>query len=230
MERYAVYFAPRRDSALHGFGTSWLGWDSDIAQPVPQPVAADIDPAELRRFTQAPRRYGFHGTLKPPFRLREGTNFDDLQAAAAALAKDLYPVEIGRLRLKRLSRFLALIPERHSTALQDLAGRCVMELDRFRAPAPPEETERRRKAGLSARQEDLLTQWGYPYVLDQFRFHLTLTGSLDEPDLARVEAYLSNVISPVLEEPVTLADLCIFGDPGEGESCRIVARIPVGAV
>jgi len=228
MERFAVYFAPPAGSALAEFGASWLGWDAQAGKAVPQPGVAGLDPEDLEKFTQSPRRYGFHGTLKAPFRLAEGTSFDDLREAVSSLAADLTVVNLGYFKLKRLGRFLALVPSERSSALETLAGRCVMDLDRFRAPAPPEETARRRKATLTPRQEDLLQQWGYPYVLDQFRFHLTLTGALDEPDLDRMEDHLSVVLTPVIGEPVVLSDLYIFGDPGDGQSCRVVQRIPVG--
>ena len=39
------------------------------------------------------------------------------------------------------------------------------------------------KSGLTDRQEALLTQWGYPYVMEEFRFHITLTGALDPAHL-----------------------------------------------
>lgn len=231
MERYAVYFAPPAGSALAEFGASWLGWDAEAGRTVLPRCAPDgVSVEELDRFTEAPRRYGFHGTLKPPFRLAEGTSFDDLRVAAMQLARGLNAVDMGRFTLKRLGGFLALVPQEPPTELQVLAGRCVTELDRFRAPAPPDEIARRRKRQLSPRQDDYLLQWGYPYVLEEFRFHLTLTGSLEEADLARLEDHLSGMLDPILGESVTLSDLCIFGDPGAGQSCRIVHRIPVGGV
>lgn len=229
MERYAVYFAPPAGSALAEFGASWLGWDAEAGRTVSRNGApVGVSTEELNRFTEAPRRYGFHGTLKPPFRLAEGTSFEGLRAAAVELAHGLNAVDMGRFTLKRLGGFLALVPKETPTELQALAGRCVTELDRFRAPAPPDEIARRRKRRLSARQDDYLLTWGYPYVLEEFRFHLTLTGSLEETDLARMEDYLSRTLIPILREPLVLSDLCIFGDPGAGQSCRVVQRIPVG--
>lgn len=228
MERYAVYFAPRPGSALARFGAEWLAWDVESARTVDRPAPPGFTEAEFATITEAPRRYGFHGTLKPPFRLAEGTTFEELRYAVADLARMLRPIDMGHFRLKRLNRFQALVPAEKSADLEDLAGRCVMELDRFRAPAPAAEIERRRKANLTPRQDELMLQWGYPYVLEQFHFHLTLTGSLEEADLARVEGHLSPVLKPILTEPVVLSDLCIFGDPGDGNACRVVARVPVG--
>lgn len=230
MERYAVYFAPPAESALGRFGAAWLGWDAATGQSVPRGPVPGFSTEELDRCTEAPRRYGFHGTLKPPFRLADGTAYDDLRAAVVNLAADLSAVDIGRFMLKRLGGFLAIVPREKSVGLQDLAGRCVSDLDRFRAPASPEELARRRKRSLSPRQDAYLQQWGYPYVFEEFRFHLTLTNSLEEPGLQQVEKHLSAELAPVLEEPVTLADLCVFGDPGNGQSFRLVERVPIGVL
>ncbi len=227
MERYAVYFAPRPGSALADFGMRWLGWDAERGQPAPRAFTNGFAEDEFDRATASPLRYGFHGTLKPPFRLTDGTTYEELRDAVCGLAAQSTVLELGFFKLKRLGRFLALVPEEKSLALQDLAGGCVKSLDAFRAPASATEKHRRRKAGLSPRQDAYLLQWGYPYVLKEFRFHLTLTGSLEDPDLARMENHVSGVLAPVLREPVTLSDLCIFGDPGIHRPCRIVDRIPL---
>lgn len=64
--RFAIYYVPSKGH-LADFGASWLGWDIVEARDVPQP-----DVPGLRDITMKPRKYGFHGTLKPPFRLKEG--------------------------------------------------------------------------------------------------------------------------------------------------------------
>jgi len=229
MERYAVYFAPRPGGALADFGMCWLGWDAERGVPAPRAYTGGFTDKEFDAFTASPLRYGFHGTLKPPFRLAEGATYDEFRDAVSVFATRMAAIELGQFKLKRLGGFLALVPAERSPALQGLAGRCVKALDRFRAPASAGEKARRRKAGLSPRQDAYLLQWGYPYVLKEFRFHLTLTGSLEERDLVRMEDHLSGLLAPVLREPVTLSDLCLFGDPGRGEPCRIVERIPLPA-
>lgn len=57
-------------------------------------------------------------------------------------------------------------------------------LDRFRAPVSGAERARRRNAGLSPPQEALLAQEGYPKVMEEFRFHMTLTAQLPQADIA----------------------------------------------
>jgi len=39
---------------------------------------------------------------------------------------------------------------------------------------------RRRQAPLTPEQDRLLLAWGYPWVLDHFQFHLSLTGPLGQ--------------------------------------------------
>ncbi len=81
--RYALFWAPPRGSALARFGASWLGWDAEAGELVPHPEVPRL-PLPVAEITATPRRYGFHGTLKPPFRLAEGANVAGLDAAAAA--------------------------------------------------------------------------------------------------------------------------------------------------
>ncbi|MEM9798423.1 MAG: DUF1045 domain-containing protein [Pseudomonadota bacterium] len=178
MSRYAIYCLP--DGAFGAQGAAWLGWDAIAGRTVP--VAA-----ERSDWVTTPRRYGFHGTLKPPFRLAAGTDPEGLARAVADLAAHTPPGRAEGLSIAVLDRFVAFRP----TGVSDLgrvADACVTALDGFRAPAPPEETARRRAAGLSPAQEAMLARWGYPYVLDEFRFHLTLSGRVDAPEAVRAAA------------------------------------------
>jgi hypothetical protein len=60
---------------------------------------------------------------------------------------------------------------------------CALEICRASAlPLTEEELTRRRKAELTPEQDKLLVDWGYPWVLDEFNFHFSLTGSLDSVD------------------------------------------------
>ncbi|MEM1078182.1 MAG: DUF1045 domain-containing protein [Pseudomonadota bacterium] len=207
--RFAVYYiAP--EGELAKFGSRWLGWDVI--------TGAAVDPLPLdgrEEVTQAPRKYGFHGTLKPPFRLAEGTDATGLQAAVAALSDRLSPARCDGLALTRLGRFLALTPLGETTALAHLATACVTGLDQFRAAASPEELAKRRGAGLSTAQEANLLDWGYPYVRDQFKFHLTLTGRLPKADLPHWEAVLQAALPP-LPTPFGIDSLGLVGERPDG--------------
>ena len=200
--RFAVYYVPP-DGPLAEFGASWLGWDVVTGQEVPQ-----FDLPGLQDITKTPRKYGFHGTLKPPFRLKEGQTLEALQEAAETMAERLAPARCDGLQLAALGRFLALTPFGPLDGLQCIAEACVRDLDGFRAPADEAELARRRKARLSARQEALLAQWGYPYVFEEFRFHLTLSGRLPEDAMPRwieaVHAKLPDVPVPFVTDQIAL--------------------------
>src|SRR5690606_41334141 len=173
--------------------------------------------------TRDPRRYGFHGTLKPPFRLAEGRDAGGLHDALSRLAAQLAPVTLSGLKLASLGGFLALIPQGDTTPLQTLAATVVAALDGFRAPLTEAEIARRRPDLLTPRQRELLDLWGYPYVMDEFRFHLTLSDRLDEPLASEAARVLDAHFAPVLPRPFRLAELCLFGE-GEDGRFRLLHR------
>lgn len=207
--RFAIYYLPP-DGPLSDFGATWLGWDVVNGCEARQPSLPG-----LRDMTMTPRKYGFHGTLKPPFRLAEEQSFAALDDACRALAAELAPVRCEGLNLVVLGGFLALTPFGVTTGLQRIAAACVRRLDGFRAPASAAELVRRRKAGLNPRQEALLAEWGYPYVMEEFRFHLTLSGRLPESELA----YWTNTLRahlPVLPTSFIVDQIALCGERQDG--------------
>lgn len=200
--RFAIYYVPP-DGPLAEFGAKWLGWDVVTGREVP-----GFDVPGLHDITMTPSKYGFHGTLKPPFRMKEGQTPEALERAVSDLAGTLSPAACDGLKLTQLGRFLALTPFGALDGLQRIAEGCVRDIDGFRAPASEAELARRRKAALSNRQEELLTQWGYPYVFEEFRFHLTLSGRLSEGDMwdwtDMVQGYLPDLPVPFIVDQIAL--------------------------
>ncbi len=222
--RYAIYYAPETNSPLLGFANSWLGWNPEKRQFCERPLMTGLSAQEIANITTAPSRYGFHGTLKPPFYLKDTTVFDQLDRAIQHCASTLAPISCGALALKKIGSFLALCPQDNHGKLAKLAASCVETLDHFRAPPQTEELERRRKNGLTPRQEELLQSWGYPYVMEEFRFHLTLTNKLSIDDLTRVENAITNLIGPLCSSSFDINEICLFGDPGQGKPFHLLKR------
>lgn len=209
MKRYAIYFVPPF-GPLAMAGAGWLGRDAATGTSLPQP-----DPA-LPALTGAPRRYGFHATLKAPFRLRAPENPESLLAGLSELAATLRPVVLDGLSVQVFHGFLALLPVGGTAPLNALAAEVVMQLDRFRAPLNPTEIARRNPAELTQRQRALLGAWGYPLVLDEFRFHMTLTDRLT-PDQASVLLPLAQAhFADALREPVVIDALTLFAEDETG--------------
>jgi hypothetical protein len=217
-ERYAIYWAPKRDSALAEFGDAWFGRGEASARNT-----HGLDSALVERATGGPSRYGLHGTVKAPFRLRTGCTRDDLCGELFAFCARRRRVICGNLRLHRFARYLALIPEVPRADLEWLASECVTHFDRFRAPLTPEERARR-SGDLPARESLLLEQFGYPHIFERFFFHITLAGPLDENELKRVEDAIAPALEAFTRYAFRFEELCIFGDPGGGAPFSISSR------
>jgi putative phosphonate metabolism protein len=228
-ERFAIYFAPTRNTALARFGDAWLGRNVETGRTLPHPGVAALSAIRLRELTEAPRHYGFHGTLKPPFRLADGDDTRRLHATLGRFAARQAAFAVPQLKLKTIGSFLALTPAVPVPALDALAAACVEVFDDFRAPPEPAELARRAAAGLTPRQAELLARWGYPYVLDEFRFHLTLTGNVTEAtDRDALHTALPPLLEPVLAEPVTVDSLCLFPQPDHAAPFRLIERFRFG--
>lgn len=210
--RYAVFYtAP--PGIFADFGATWLGWDLARGTAVEHPSIEGVDVAKI---TETPRKYGLHGTIKPPFRLACRVTEQDLQTALEALCENLAPVRLETLELVALGRFLALCPVGDIGPLNKCAARVVEALDKFRAPLTDEEIDRRRNASLTPAQDRNLRLWGYPHVMDTFRFHITLTGKLDKGLLPDLKSTLDPILEPILPRPFIIDSLTLVGQRPDG--------------
>jgi putative phosphonate metabolism protein len=214
-QRYAVYWVPE-PGAFAAWAAAWLGWDVLSGSEVAHPAAKGL-PRPVTELTQEPRKYGLHATLKPPFGLAEGETTASLHAALEGLSARLAPVEVPTLRLGNLGGFLALVPPEGDTSLRSIADACVTGLERLRAPLTAAQLARRRAAGLTERQESYLNAWGYPYVLDEFRFHVTLTGHLQPGEAVPVASLLAAQVEPLVPRPFRLDQVALCGEDEAGQ-------------
>lgn len=220
--RVAAYWAPRLEDPLHRLGSEWLGRDTETGATLAQPGLAGLDIAEV---TAAPRGYGLHATLKPPFRL--ATSWAAFRADAMALAARTRPFALPPLKLADHHGFLALLETEKCQALQDLCDACVTSLDAHRAPPTEAEIARRNPGRMTERQRELLNLWGYHYVFDQWWFHVTLSRRLTDEERAIVwpalEAHLGD--APALPRRVT--ELCLFTQAGPAAPFLLAERLPL---
>lgn len=222
--RYALYYAPPIDHPLTRTAVGWLGRDAFGGR-----VPARTLPPAWEALTADPRRYGFHATLKPPMRLRAEFRSWDLQAAAADFVRSRPPLDIGRLKVARIGSFFALVPEAPPAALRTLADAVVAEFDRFRAPMEADEFARRNRPGLDAVEVENLKTWGYPYVFERFRFHMSLTGPVPEEQHAAVGDRLAELFADGLRQPLTIDALTIFMEEVPEAGFVALSRAEFGA-
>ena len=228
MTRYALYFAPPPGTACHDAGSTWLGRDAENDAQRLQPPIDGMPPSVLAALTTSARRYGFHATLKAPFRLVAGCEEADLLAMARRFCSTQHPVPLHDLAVHRQDDFLALCPAMHDAEVNALAMRCVGEFDTLRAAPHADELTRRRHAGLGTRGEELLLRWGYPYVDEAYRFHMTLTDSLaavDTATVAALERAATVHFQPALTAgPMAIEALCVVKEDAPGAPLSIIAR------
>lgn len=225
--RYAIYFTPPSGDALLKVAANWLGRSAFSGEAVKVPAIRTLAAEDVAALTEEPRRYGFHGTLKAPFRLDEAYQESDLVSALMYFASSSAPFVIPRLKLQGIGPFFALVPEEPVAELNQLANDIVVSFDRFRAPLRDAEIAKRRPERLSEAQRQNLDRWGYPYVFDEFRFHMTLTGPVDEKQRSQVERTLDDFFAPVLEDQVEVANLALFVEPEKGAPFEIHSLHPL---
>ena len=214
--RYAIYYTPAERDPLTVLATSWLGRSAFTGESTPPRAIGRLPAAEVAYHTAAARRYGFHGTILAPFTLADGETEHGLRAALDAFCEAQDAFCVPRVVITRLDGFFALVPETPSQALNGLARDVVVAFDRFRAPLSEAERTRRSATHLSPSQLRNLMQWGYPYVFEDFRFHMTLTGRVDEAEAMRVHRAIEEHFGPVLEEPLEVGSLALFLEPEPG--------------
>ena len=210
-ERYAVFYTPT--GALAVFGATWLGWDSLEGCAVEHPVFDGIDVASV---TRRPRKYGLHGTLKAPFYLAQGADQAQLENAVSTFAKKYEPFAIGEVELRYVNGFIALRPKDSSTRLQAFAADTVKDFDPFRAPMSVGDLAQRRKGKLSPRHDQQLLDWGYPFVFDDFHFHVTLSGVLPRLAADAVIAALHPHVTPTVPNPLMIDGVTLMGQDEHG--------------
>lgn len=221
--RAAIYFTPPAGDTLTRAAAAWLGRDAFGGEPT-RGQDAFIDP-----LVADPARYGFHATIRAPFRIADGFALADVDARLAAFATSRRPLTLPEIELRRIGPFFALVPASPSRELADLEADVLRAFEPFRAPLSNAEIARRRPERLSERQRAHLAAWGYPHVLDEFRFHMTLTGPVDARTTGTAETMLAERFAAFVGKPLPIGGLAVFTEPEPGAAFRVHSLHPFGA-
>jgi putative phosphonate metabolism protein len=228
--RFAIYFVPPASSTLYRFGAGFLGYDCYTGQELGYTQASGLRASEWAELTREPRKYGFHATLKAPFRLLPKFNETDLMAELRRFAASRRMVPTIEPVVRTLGSFVAIVPDRANPAIDRLAADCVTAFEGFRLPLTPEERSGRLAAGLSARQIAHLDRWGYPYVLDEFRFHMTLTGPIDGDRRGSIVSLLQALLNHATgSEELAIAQLVLARQDARSAPFRVVCQAELNA-
>lgn len=226
--RYAIYYAPPVDSDLWRLATQWVGRDAAANADLDMPTEIGIDREQLISLTTAPRRYGIHATLKPPMHLKAGCDYAMLVERVSTFCAQQSPVSAGLLQPTLIDGFLALVPVTQSQTLTHFASECVTAFDGLRAPMDTATRAKRIAADLTPRQVELLDAYGYPYIFEFFRMHLTLSNRLEADMHDTLLAAARSWFQPALRAPVIINGLSIYEEAEAGAPFSRVADIPFG--
>lgn len=228
--RHAICFTPSAGDPLTLVAANWLGRNVYSGMMLDPPAIRGLGIQEIAFHTAVPRRYGFHGALKPPFRLAE-------PAAEPALLRDLMrfsgtlaPFEIPRLEIARIGNAFGLVPSEPCAPLNYLAAALVQEFDHYRAPLSEAEIDRCDPDSLSASEFTNLHRWGCAHVMDEYRFLMMLTGPVERDNTARFERALRDFFAPVLSLPVPVSNIALMAEEEAGGPFRVHSLHPMGKV
>ncbi|MGN8153063.1 DUF1045 domain-containing protein [Agrobacterium sp. 22094] len=220
--RYALFFSPSATDSLTETASRWLGRNAFSGEGFD-------DYASFADVTEEPRRYGFHATLKAPFELAEGRHESELVEAFSAFAASHAAFDIPEIVIGSLGPFFALVPATLHQPLQDFTADVVRHFEPFRAPLSERDIARRKPETLSESQRANLHRWGYPYVMDDFRFHMTLTGPVSEARRQEMGDILSKTFSGFIHSPLTISGLGLFVEKERGEAFTVHSWQPLAA-
>ena len=223
--RYAIYFAPDADRALTRFGAETLGYDAYSGHEIDHPKNVVAEFPDWTSITADPRKDGFHGTLKAPFPLAGDKSERDLLAAVEEFAAKPREIPIVAPVIRTISGFIAIVPDETDDDLQLLAEACVCDFDSFRAPMSAEDRARRKPDALTPRQIEHLDAWGYPYVFEDFRFHMTLTSRLTEERGAAVLALLQHRFAELDIDELAIDSIALFRQDSATTPFRIIKHV-----
>jgi len=226
--RYAIYYAPVPDDPLTTDASRWLGRNAFSGETFGPPASLAMPTEQWHGLVADPQRYGFHATLKAPFELREGRTEADLIEAFDGFAASMTAFDIPRLVLGQLGPFFALVPHAVYPSLQEFAASVVEEFEPFRAPLSEADVARRHPERLTHAQRGYLQQWGYPYVMDEFRFHMTLTGPVEATLAPQVRDELQARFSPYTDAALRIDGLALFSESTRGAPFNIHRWQPLG--
>ena len=222
--RYAIYYAAAPGTALDRFGAGLLGYDASSGEALPFPDGIAQAIPDWRAITNDPRKYGFHATLKAPMALRDGKTETELLEACESFARAPRVIPEIKPVVNEIGDFIAVVPSRRSIELEQLAADAVSAFDGFRAPLTPADRARRNPERLTSRQRDYLDRWGYPYVMEEFRFHMTLIGRLPDERRKTVLAELRRRFATLGLETLAIDSIAVFRQPDAKSQFRIVRR------
>ncbi len=223
-DRYIVAFAPNTSSLLWSLGSRWFGYDA-ASKRLSTDVATFGLPENIHTTTiSAVRRSGFNLPVAGPFQLHRGISQADLLNYAEAFCETMTPANSGKLQIRAINTRLVMEPMITPRAILNMADDCVRFFNKFRMPGKPLPGNSPVRKSLSTRQLDYYLRWGQPYVFEEFRPHIPLTGRLPGKAVNPLGKQLALHFGNALNAGLLVDNISIFCQPNNLEPATLIAQ------
>ena len=222
-KRVAIYFLPKKNSSLENFGKNLLGRDINKKRKISLTRRQKyfinrgftyFD--ELKDYCEQPAKYGFHATLKAPFRLKRNVKTKNFYDVISHIAAQHSRFKIKGLKIVYSKKFTFITSRKPNKLLINLENDLVKHLDTFRAELNKTEIKKRIPDSLTFKQNKYLKEWGYPFVFDQFKFHMTLMNQNNNKLSNKQKLELEKLIYKISNNVIEFNEISLLGENKNG--------------
>ena len=222
-KRVAIYFLPKKNSSLENFGKNLLGRDINKKKKISLTRRQKyfinrgftyFD--ELKDYCEQPAKYGFHATLKAPFRLKRNVKTKNFYDVISHIAAQHSRFKIKGLKIVYSKKFTFITSRKPNKLLINLESDLVKHLDTFRAELNKTEIKKRIPDSLTFKQNKYLKEWGYPFVFDQFKFHMTLMNQNNNKLSNKQKLELEKLIYKTSNNVIEFNEISLLGENKNG--------------
>ncbi len=222
-KRVAIYFLPKKNSSLENFGKNLLGRDINKKKKISLTRRQKyfinrgftyFD--ELKDYCEEPAKYGFHATLKAPFRLKRNVKTKNFYDVISHIAAQHSRFKIKGLKIVYSKKFTLITSRKPNKLLINLEKDLVKHLDTFRAELNKTEIKKRIPDSLTFKQNKYLKEWGYPFVFDQFKFHMTLMNQNNNKLSNKQKLELEKLIYKISNNVIEFNEISLLGENKNG--------------
>ena len=222
-KRVAIYFLPKKNSSLENFGKNLLGRDINKKKKISLTRRQKyfinrgftyFD--ELKDYCEEPAKYGFHATLKAPFRLKRNVKTKNFYDVISHIAAQHSRFKIKGLKIVYSKKFTLITSRKPNKLLINLENDLVKHLDTFRAELNKTDIKKRIPDSLTIKQNKYLKEWGYPFVFDQFKFHMTLMNQNNNKLSNKQKLELEKLIYKISNNVIEFNEISLLGENKNG--------------
>lgn len=221
-DRYIISFAPKSTSMFWKLGALWFGYDASRNAYTKNTLVPGMPKEHHDAAVTTARRSGFNIILTGPFQLTAGMPEELLKTTISLYCQSLSTLQTGPLSIIETAHKLSISAQEISPQVQKLADDIVLEFNAFRLPANPLPEDSPIRAALTPGQLKNLIEWGQPYIFEELKFQIPLTGRLPEKMSGPLKSFLEGRFIECLKTGFEIDNLSLFRLSGTKDPAELV--------